>query len=265
MTTSNTALITSLVLALAFVLSACLDDASLESIPQTTTDTAWSEGMTGPAIDNTVRISGRLALARSGDQPLTSALICVDDRDDIACTPTNQDGVFTLSDLPQQEDLVLTIESNNDNLFPTLIMYHTSDQHEAFQNTPLPRNFTREFELRFNEDTNLNRGHVVIEALDARAVGAEPVTGFTTTFQLNAFDRVLYGTHFANADNIRFEPTDTTSQVAFFNVIPGTFDVTINHPTLTCTPWQGLTSDADHTVRLQVQADHVTHVTVVCQ
>lgn len=265
MTISRTAQITSLFLALAFILTACLEDAGLESIPQTTPNNAWTEGMTGPALDGTVRVSGRLALARSADQPLRDAFICVDDREDIACSTTDDQGIFTLNALPQEQDLVFTIDSDNDDLFPTLVMYRTTDQNEAFQTTPLPRFFTRDFELRFTEDTNSARGHIVIKAIHAREVGADAVTGFTATLELNAFEGQLYASDFTNANNVRLEANDTTSQSAFFNVIPGTFDVTINHPTLTCTPWQGLTSDSDNAVRLQVQADHVTHVTVVCQ
>lgn len=265
MTTSRATRITSLLVALAFVFAGCLEDTILDSTPPTPSDTTWSEGMTGPATSGTVRLSGRLALARSGDQPLTNAVVCVDDRNDIACTATNTQGIFTLDELPQEQDLILSIDTNNGSIFPTLLMYRTRDQNEAFQTTPLTRSFTRDFELRFTEDTRADRGHVILETFNAREVGAEPVTNFTATLQAYPSINVLYATNFANSDNVRFEANDTTSQVAFFNVLPGTFDITLTHPTMTCNPWWGLTSSADDTVRVTVEADHVTRVAVVCQ
>ncbi len=224
------------------------------------------EDVEPPPPPPTVSVTGKIRNL-VGDAPVEGIEVCVDGRDDIDCTLSDADGIYTLDGVPGNEQVILTYME--DGYFPELIMVETRTEDIIFPLTSAHAT-TAEAELIpavVNITPDEGMGHVGMAVFTQIGVDVveQMLDGATVTIE-PAGDAVATYLNPAGVPIAERTETSTNARLFFFNVPPGEVIVHVKHPTHQGCEVAGFgwTGPDTTSVRLVVRPGHVTAGSLKC-
>ncbi len=192
---------------------------------------------------------------------LEGATVCVDDHPDVECQQTDADGLFTLTGLPPDSDVVLTVEKSG--YLPGIKLLRTpTTSASVAQGFGL----AREEDLP-TTDNELDLKHTgvvdffVFDSLDAPLPRALPGVKVALSPEVEAHPLYAAGDGTYDASLLSTPKADEFTGGLFLNVPPGDYKLVFTPPSgYTCRPigngtW-GVAVEGEQAIRLTVRAGY---------
>lgn len=174
------------------------------------------------------------------------------------CTMSDGDGDFLLEPLPEDADVIVTMEK--DAHLPTAFLHDTSVDEE-WEKTLMPLSLVEAMGARVDTTLDDDRGHVLFILWSARDYSAVRVPD--VTFTLDAEAVTFYQAPDGMPDP-ELGATSTYGAGGAFNVAPGEYTLTLSGGDVTCAPWFSHTFDPGEPVPVTVLAGWASYLDLVC-
>lgn len=190
--------------------------------------------------------------------PIVGADVCLVDKDPTAyCTKTSSKGQFELDDVPVVEDQLISVETTDTKWLLSLGRFQESLAY-GYELRTLAEIKAEQEGLGFPEKAGTG---VVSVSLGTETSSLE---GATITLNAADVDGPVYCDRASGCDKALTQTTSGATR--FYNVPPGTYDLSIKTPTpMTCSPRHAWGKGDGNRFKVKVQAGWGTTIAVICR